>query len=120
MKIFPTLDVSTLVPDQSYSEIETDPSMSQEMEGGYEITRPAHTRAPTKEFSFTIPYATTADKDLLQAFWASTKGKSEMFEWVNFITQETHVVRFKDQIAYDYAGFGTYAMWETTISLKEV
>ena len=117
---FPTLDISTLIPDQSYSEVDTDPSISQEMEGGYEITRPAHTRPPTRDFSFTIPYAKTADKDLIQAFWASTKGKSEMFEWVNFITQETHVVRFKDAITCDYVGYGTYGMWEISISLKEV
>jgi len=120
MITFPTLHPESLIADSTYSETQSDTSIVEEMDGGYEISRPLHTRPPTSEITFSIPYAKDSDKTLLKEFWASTKGRSEMFEWYNFMTEETLIVRFAEPITYNYVGFGESKMWEITIKLKEV
>lgn len=94
-----------------------------EMEGGYVISRPRHTRTPRRTWSFRYVEMTDADKKLLEDFWKTVKGSSNSFSWTHPISKAVVTVRFGDgmKMKFKRIGFGFLNLWESeTIVLSEV
>lgn len=127
MEIFPTL--TSAIEQDDFNESLENPALAKEMEGGYTVTRPRHTRTTARE-SFTIHYPnmSNADKTTLKAFWNLVKGSSAMFQWNNPASGETRIVRFKpgSTLDFKYAYYhrntdGTSDhRWNVSIELEDV
>lgn len=98
-----------------------DPSMSNDMEGGYVISRARFTRPPRRKFTTGFTDLSQAEYDQLDQFFAGVKGGSEMFEWTIPTTGEVCTVRFKGTLKGEYAGMGGNHRYNVSeINLEEV
>lgn len=111
-------------PDASlHKEDQEDTGMSNQMEGGYVVSRPRFTRKPRK--TFTIGYTNIPNDDFLklQEFWDAMRGSAGRFLWVNPMTGKSYDVRFKKgtQWSSTYIGAGINKRWNVHgIVLEEI
>lgn len=97
MSIWPTF---SKLPDQStWVETREDPSVSTDMEGGFQMSRPRFTRAPRKTFRFSFMDLTNDDNDAFWAFWAEVLGPSNAFTFAHPFNGQTYQVRFSTKTA---------------------
>jgi hypothetical protein len=123
MADFPTL--STQQDQKFYDEVPEDTGMKAETDGGYEITRPRHTRRGRLSFSTGFTNISDADKAALLSFYNSV-GTFNMFNWTRPTGGAAIVVRFVKPPKFKYShavntGGVVSHRWDTdTIELKEV
>ena len=92
-----------------------------EMEGGYMISRPRHTRKPRLTYAIGWDLMLDSDRVILQNFWDTMKGTSNSFFWLDPIDNVNVVVRFKtDKLTFNYAGMGNTRLWNVTLELESV
>lgn len=97
-----------------------DVGIRSEMEGGYVLTRPRHTRAPRRTWSTGFTDLSDADKQTFEAF-LNEYGTYKAFSYTLPTTATTVNVRFKQMPKYEYKGFGTNLRWNIKdIMLEEV
>jgi hypothetical protein len=98
-----------------------DPSIKTEMDGGYMVSRPRHTRLPRKTFTIGWKKMLDTDKVILQNFWNVRRGGSNSFTWTDPVEDVGYTVRFKSQgLNFQYAGAGNTKLWDITIELEQV
>lgn len=117
MANFPTL--SKLPSDISDKYI--DKTIVGEFEGGYEHTRPRHTRN-RQQFTVKYLYLKSADKTLLETFWKTTvRGMADSFTWINIKDNTSHTVRFASELDFEFAIDNPDDKYHNlTFSLKDV
>jgi hypothetical protein len=121
MVAFPTnihyLDAATFT--EKFEDVALPPA---EMEGGYSITRPRFTRAPRRTFTFKFVEMRDADKAILSTFWATVRGRSNIFQWTHPVSHEVINVRFGEMsMQFSRIGFGALNLWESdTVVITEV
>ena len=100
MPTFPTLSSFKLTEEvlDSWEEgIVIDPTLKNDSEGGYTVTRSRFTRL-RKWFSYEFPYYTSADKATLQTFIDSTVVVgTTSFTWTNPLNSTNYIVRFAER-----------------------
>lgn len=124
MANFPTI---TARQDQKfYTEDAEDTGMKSETDGGYEITRPRHTRRPRRIFTTGFTDISNADKTAIQNFYNEV-GTYNLFTWINPVTNTGITVRFSKPVKFKYAnahkltaGAVSHRWDSETIELKEV
>ena len=110
--------------DAKYYGVEyEDVTIAAEMEGGYVVTRPRHTRKPRR--TWTTGYSSISQSDLTiwETFFDSIRGGSLAFDWTNPVTSVVHSVRLKagEMPRIEYRGAGTNYRYDiTNIKLEEV
>ena len=121
MADFPTVNLAGLEDSKHFTESSADPSMRQDVEGGYAITRPRYTRTPRKTWTTGFTDLTTVEKDEFLAFWESKKGSADSFTYENPADTVTYTVRFNGPATIKYTGMGPLRRWDITgINLEQV
>lgn len=118
---FPTLTGTFKLPDSKQFGLELeDPAQKTDIEGGYVITRPKHTRIPRKTWTgISYVQLNSTDKAALESFWNTVKGGSLIFDWTNPEDGSLYLVRFKDPVKFKYAGIGQTHYWDCSFSLQQ-
>lgn len=97
-----------------------DVGIRSEMEGGYVLTRPRHTRTPRRTWKTGFTNLSDADKVTFENFVASV-GTYNAFDYNLPVSGTLVNVRLKAIPKYEYAGFGTNMRWNINdIMLEEV
>ena len=118
--VFPTLALTRGGQDSKfYSSEQEDVGMKSPMEGGYVVSRAKHTRAPRKAFTTGYSSIKTADKTTLEQFYATVKGASVIFDWIDPVSLTTYQVRFSDKLSFKYVGTGVTQLWDVMIKLEQ-
>lgn len=120
MPAFPLTHNSTGWDSKHYKAIPEDPSIKTEMDGGYMVSRPRHTRTPRLTFSLGWKSMLHADRNTVKAFWNTVRGSSNTFTWTDPDTNTVFTVRFKGQISEEYVGKGNLKLWNLTMELEQV
>lgn len=108
MQAFPLNDQQD---SSQYSESAEDVAIREKMEGGYVYSRPKFTRPARKTFRTGFSDLTNADKLVLEAFWLTVKGGSDIFTWLNPVSGVTYNVRFTKPLTYEYFGRNAVHRW---------
>ncbi len=117
MPAFPELSQGQ---DSSLYEVShEDPAIRTEMDGGYVISRPRHTRTPRKTFKTGYTHIDQTDRALIEAFWNTVKGGSVVFDWEDPVSLATLSVRFKEELAFKYVGIGNVHHWDVKMTLEQ-
>jgi hypothetical protein len=116
---FPSLSINpAYVWDE---EAAADPTLRSRSEGGYQKTRPRHTRIPMK---WTIVYDAlpASDKDTLQGHEHERGVGSASFTWTNPIDSQQYTVRFAARIKYKLLPYfiNSGRAWRVEFDLEEV
>lgn len=91
MAAFPTLSV---LPSD-IREVPIDRTIRSEYEGGYEHTRPRHTR-DRKQWQIVYNQLNSNDKSLMDTFLGTTvRGGADSFSWAHPISSTVYTVRFQ-------------------------
>jgi phage-related protein len=97
-----------------------DVGIRSEMEGGYVLTRPRHTRTPRRTWTTGFTDLSNAEKVTFEAFVAA-HGTYKAFNYYLPVEGTLVNVRFKTVPKYDYMGFGANMRWNINdIMLEEV
>jgi phage-related protein len=97
-----------------------DVGMRSEMEGGYVITRPRHTRTPRRTWKTGFSDLSNTDKTTLETF-VNNQGTYKAFNYTLPVVGTIVNVRFKTIPKYEYHGFGANLRWDVSdIMLEEV
>lgn len=115
--VFPTLSRGD--DSSKYSVELEDPAMKTSLEGGYVSSRAKHTRTPRKTWKIGYTLITNADKALLDAFWATVRGGSVVFDWTDPVSGTVFQVRFADKMNFQYVGRGNNKLWDLTLTLEQ-
>lgn len=116
-------DSAEFVPEQE------NPAITTEMEGGYTVSRPRHTRDPRRSWKLGWKSTTDAEKQLLENFWDAVRGSSDAFTWTDpsTITPEnllgvSYVCRFKpgSKPSYKYMGRGPLRIWDMSCEIEQL
>lgn len=106
--------------DAKYYEMELeDPALRTQMEGGYVVTRPKHTRKPRRTFKSGCTAITTDQRKVLEGFYDAVRGGSAIFDWADPVTGEVFQVRFKEKITFKYTGVGISQLWDVQFTLEQ-
>ena len=106
--------------DSKYYEVELeDPTLRTNMEGGYVVTRPKHTRKPRRTFKSGCTSITSDQRKALEDFYDSVRGGSVIFDWTDPVTGTVFQVRFKEKISFKYTGMGITQLWDVTFTLEQ-
>lgn len=106
---FPTL---THKPDSNkYRMVKEDPTIRNEMEGGYVTSRPRFTRKPRRTFTIGYTDLPLTEYTKLDNFWDTVKGGSRKFRWLNQLTGETITVRFEEYWESKLVKHGVYTAY---------
>lgn len=115
--VFPTL---TARQDSKFYEMTPeDPALRSEMEGGYVVSRPRHTRKPRRTFKTGFSSITQADYVKLTDFYDTVRGGSMVFDWMDPVTEKVYQVRFAGAISFKYVGMGPTKLWDVQITLEQ-
>lgn len=116
MAVFPTLSINPAVEPWE-EDVASDPTIRNQVEGGYVLTRSRFTRIPDK---WNIGYITLpeADKNTLRTFEKSVKVGSEKFTWTNPMNNLSYEVRFLGPIKYK--PHQTKLYWDISFVLEGV
>lgn len=91
-----------------------------EMEGGYVLTRPRHTRRPRRMWKTGFTAVSQTDFDTFLEFW-NDHGTYTGFTYTTKIGSEAVNVRFMQKPRWTYVGVGTTYLWDIDdIVLEEV
>ena len=96
-----------------------DTGMRSEMEGGYVLTRPRHTRSPRRTWTTGFTDLNNADKATFEAFFAA-HGTYKAFDYTLPVEGLLINVRFAEVPKYDYQGFGDNLRWNIECKIEEV
>jgi phage-related protein len=102
-----------------------DVGIRSEMEGGYIITRPRHTRNPRRTWATGFTDVSNADKLLLEAFF-NDHGTFKAFTYtvpvpnISGGAKETVNARFMGKMEFKYVGYGANARWNIDVKIEEV
>lgn len=108
------------IQDSKYFQVTPeDPAMRVDIEGGYEITRPRHTRTPRRTYESGFTNLTNAQKVTLETFWDTVAGGSVIFEWTHPITTNEIQVRFTKPLSFKYVGRGGNHLWDVGFEVRE-
>jgi phage-related protein len=117
--IFPTLPSGSL-PDSSKFEIELeDNTVSEELEGGYTITRARTTRRGRRIYKVGFTFITEADRAALEQFWETTSGNALIFVWTNPQDNVQQNVRFKGTLSFKYVGRLSEQRWDCDFKVQQ-
>lgn len=119
MAAFPTLSNDYKPDSAQFTEVKDDPALRKEMEGGYIVTRPRHTRAPRKTWQVAYQQLDNADKLLLDNHFDTQRGGSLIFTWVNPQSLVSFSVRYKSPITWRYVGAGDHQVWDCSFELEQ-
>jgi hypothetical protein len=113
------------IPQDSryFKETPENPADVAETEGGYEFSRPKHTRTPRIEFTTGHTNISDAEKVEFDNFWREVRGGSDSFSWIHPVSENVYTVRFAPGYKpdYVYAGMGGNHRWNIpNVMLKEV
>lgn len=121
--VFPTLTSGQ--DSKLYTMTPEDPAIISEMEGGYVVSRPRHTRKPRRTFTTGYTEIREADKVLLENFYDTVRGGSLIFDWtdpqsvMNGGTAKTYQVRFQGEVKFVYRGIGKTKVWDVQFTLQQ-
>lgn len=97
-----------------------DVGIRSEMEGGYVLTRPRHTRTPRRTWKTGFTDLNNTDKGTFETFF-NTHGTHKAFNYTLPVIGTVVNVRFRQAPRYEYKGFGTNLRWNIDdIMLEEV
>lgn len=97
-----------------------DVGIRSEMEGGYVLTRPRHTRTPRRTWKTGFTDLSNSDKATLESF-INDVGTFKAFDYNLPVAGTLVNVRLKEIPKYEYHGFGTNLRWDINdIMLEEV
>lgn len=97
-----------------------DVGIRSEMEGGYVLTRPRHTRNPRRTWKTGFTDLSNTDKETFEAFY-NTNGTHTAFSYDLPVLATTVNVRFRSPPRYSYKGYGANLRWDIDdIYLEEV
>lgn len=103
-----------------FSEDGEDPTMRAQVEGGYVVTRPRHTRRPRRIFVTGFTNLKDEEKREFMDFWNAHTG-SKAFEYEHPVDNEIVIVRFLKRPKISYVGRGGASRWDVPgIELEEV
>lgn len=119
MAAFPTLSNGYKPDSHQFVESTDDPAMRKEMEGGYTVTRPRHTRGPRKSWQIAYQQLGNADKALLDGHYTTQRGGSLTFTWTNPQSLVSWTVRYKTPITWKYVGAGNNQVWDCSFELEQ-
>lgn len=106
--------------DSRLFEVEVeDPAVRVDIEGGYEVTRPRHTRTPRRTYRSGWTHLTDANRATLETFWDTHKGGSVIFDWWHPVKALWIAVRFTKAISFKYVGEGLNFRWDATFEVRE-
>lgn len=88
MATFPTLSAKPVASAWKENRV-MDPTIRDEVEGGYVITGTRFTRIPPKKYHVKVAPVTEAEKALLEALEEEVFVGAGMFDWTNPITEAT-------------------------------
>lgn len=121
MPTYPTLSSFKLTEEvfDSWKEgLAVDPTLKNDQEGGYSITRSRFTR-DRRFWEFTYPYYTSADKDTLMTFERTTvRVGTTSFTWINPRDSVAYTVRYGQPVEYVPNKGSSY--WKITQRFEEV
>lgn len=121
MSDFPPVGMIDGEDSQQYGVSVEDVAVATPTDGGYDITRPRHTRTPRREYTTGFTDISDADKLLLEAFYEARKGGSQSFTYTDPTKGVEKLVRFKGPLKLSYRGIGGVHRWDVHgIVLKEV
>ena len=97
-----------------------DVGIRSEMDGGYVLTRPRHTRAPRRTWTTGFSNLSNVEKEIFEVF-VNEHGTFKGFDYTVPVTGSLVNVRLKTIPKYEYLGFGSNARWAINdIVLEEV
>lgn len=106
--------------DAKYYEFDLeDVAMKTEMEGGYVVSRPKHTRKPRRTFTSGLTCILDADRAALEDFYELVKGGSVVFDWTDPIDAKVYQVRFAEKLKIKYTGVSTAHRWDVTFVMQQ-
>jgi phage-related protein len=112
--------LASLQDSAKFGYVQEDVGIRSEMEGGYVLTRPRHTRRPRRTYKTGFTDLSDADKQTLSDF-VDAHGTYLAFNYELPTTSTLVNVRFQKVPTYAYHGFGTNLRWDITdIILEEV
>lgn len=118
MANFPTL--SNTEDARKYGFDTEDVGMRSDMEGGYVLTRPRHTRAPRRIWKTGFTAVVHTDYQTFLDFWMEN-GTFTAFTYTTKIDNEAVNVRFSQKPTFKYVGLGETPLWDIDdIVLEEV
>lgn len=90
-------------PDpRSFRETPEDTAIVAQTEGGYQFSRPRHTRRPRLTFAFRLVDLVDEDKLALESFWNQVRGRSLAFLWTHPTKGVDVLVRFDGPIEFQH------------------
>lgn len=104
---------------QFFDEDIEDVTVRGEVEGGYVVTRPRHTRAPRWKFQTGFSDLSQVDKTSLINFINGKKG-GQAFTWTHPTSGVEYTVRFEGAPDINYKGIGSNARWDVIVKLEQV
>jgi hypothetical protein len=118
MAVFPTFGNKE---DSSKFGFDTeDVGIRSEMEGGYVLTRPRHTRAPRRTWSTGFTDLSNVNFNTFVAFW-NEHGTFKAFTYTVRTSNEVVNVRLASKPQFNYSGHGSNFRWDINdIKLEEV
>jgi phage-related protein len=96
-----------------------DVGLRSEMEGGFILTRPRHTRTPRRTWTTGFTGLTQTDKATFEAF-VNEHGTFKAFDYTLPVVGGTFSCRFKEIPKYKYQGIGATMLWEIDCIIEEV
>lgn len=112
--------LSTKEDARKYGLESEDKGIRSDMEGGYVLSRPRHTRNPRRTFITGFTGLMEADFNTFYAFWVA-KGTYLAFTYEVKYNNETVNVRFQAPPRFEYVGVGGTDIWNINdIKLEEV
>jgi phage-related protein len=97
-----------------------DVGIRSDMEGGYVLTRPRHTRTPRRSWTTGFTDLSNTDKETFETF-VNQHGTYKAFNYTIPVAAVVVNCRFKQMPKYEYKGFGTNRRWNITdIIIEEV
>lgn len=97
-----------------------DVGIRSEMEGGYVLTRPRHTRRPRRTWSTGFVNLSDTEKETFEDFF-NDHGTYKVFTYTVRTSSEVVQVRFASPPDFNYHGFGSNFRWDiSNIKLEEV
>lgn len=97
-----------------------DVGLRSEMEGGYVLSRPRHTRNPRRTWTTGFTDLSNTDKGTFETF-VNDHGTYKAFDYTLPVVGTIISCRFKTIPKYEYAGFGTNMRWNINdIVIEEV
>lgn len=112
---------TTLKEDSKYHEVTYEDSViRQSTEGGYQITRPRYTKAPSRVFKTGFTRISDQQKTDLENFYATKNYGASTFTYDIPTSGTTITVKFQGPLKFKYVGIRNLKLWDVSdIMLRE-